>query len=266
VKLGLDGKTAIVTGGSAGIGLACAKALVSEGVHTTIAARDEERLQRAVDEIRSVSTGVASVEVASISADLTRADDIRRVVRTVIKEFERIDVLVNNAGSARAGAFTELGDEAYIEAWNLKLLGYIRMVREVTPHMIKQRDGRIVNIIGGAAHTPSPTFLPGSTANAALLNFTKGVSKELIRHGIRINAVLPGPTATERARRLNRQTAGARGISEQEAWQQTVEAIPQGRMVEPDEIAQLTLFLLSDLASSIVGAEFTIDGGLSPCV
>ena len=266
MKLGLDGKTAIVTGGSAGIGLACARALASEGVHTAIAARNEERLQRAVDEIRSASAGVASVEVAAISADLTRAEDVRRVVETVQERFGRIDILINNAGSAQAGAFRELGDEAFLEAWNLKLLGYIRMVREVTPHMIEQQDGRIVNIIGGAAHTPSPTFLPGSTANAALLNFTKGVSKELIRHGIRINAVLPGSTVTERAKRLNRQTAEARGISEQEAWQQTVEAIPQGRMVDPDEIARLALFLLSDLAPSIVGTEITIDGGLRPCI
>jgi NAD(P)-dependent dehydrogenase (short-subunit alcohol dehydrogenase family) len=266
VKLGLRGKTAIVTGGSAGIGLACAKALVREGVHTAIAARDERRLQQAVAEIKSASNGAASVEALTISSDLTQAEDIQKVVRTVKERFDRIDILINNAGSARAGAFSELGDEAFLEAWDLKLLGYIRMVREVTPHMREQRDGRIVNIIGGAAHTPSPTFLPGSTANAALLNFTKGVSKELIRHGIRINAVLPGPTATERAKRLNRQTAEAEGISEQEAWQKTVDAIPQGRMVEPDEIARLTLFLLSDLAASIVGAEITIDGGLSPCV
>ncbi len=266
MNLGLRGKTAIVTGGSAGIGLACARALFREGVHTAIAARDEERLERAAAEIRSASAGVASVEVVTISADLTRVVDVRRVVRTMKERFGRIDILINNAGSARAGDFTELGDEAFLEAWNLKLLGYIRMVREVTPHMIEQRDGRIVNIIGGAAHTPSPTFLPGSTANAALLNFTKGVSKELIRQGIRINAVLPGPTATERAKRLNRQTAEARGISEQEAWQASLDNIPLGRMVEPHEIASLALFLVSDLASSIVGAEITIDGGSSPCV
>ena len=266
MDLGLRAKTAIVTGGSAGIGLACARALVREGVHTAIAARDERRLEQAMAEIGACAAGTDRPKLLSISADLSRGEDVRRVVRTVKAEFERIDILVNNAGSARAGAFTELGDEAFMEAWNLKLLGYIRMVREVTPHMTAQQDGRIVNIIGGAARNPSPTFLPGSTANAALLNFTKGVSKELIRHGIRINAVLPGPTATERARRLNRQTAEARGIGEQAAWQQTVEAIPQGRMVAPDEIARLTLFLLSDLAPSIVGAEITIDGGLHPCL
>ena len=266
MDLELIGKTAIVTGGSAGIGLACAKALYREGVNTAIAARDEERLEQAVHEIRSAATNPAEAEIMAISGDLTRAEDIQRVVQTAYKRFGRIDILVNNAGSARAGAFSDLEDETFLEAWNLKLLGYIRMVRAVLPYMSEQKDGRIVNIIGGAAHTPSPTFLPGSTANAALLNFTKGISKELVRNNIRINAISPGSTATERAKRLNKQTAEAKGISEQEAWQQSIGDIPLGRRIEPEEIAAMAVFLVSDLAASVVGAEVAIDGGSSPCV
>ncbi|HEC61255.1 MAG TPA: SDR family oxidoreductase [bacterium] len=266
MDLELTGKTAIVTGGSAGIGLACAKALYREGVNTAIAARDENRLEQAVQEIRSASSNPGQAEVIAISADLTRAEDIQRIVQTVYKRFGRVDILINNAGSARAGAFSDLEDEDFLAAWNLKLLGYIRMIRALLPYMTEQEDGRIVNIIGGAAHTPSPTFLPGSTTNAALLNFTKGISRELIRYKIRINAILPGPTATERAKRLNKQTAEAKGISEHEAWQESAGNIPLGRMVEPDEIAAMTLFFVSDLATSIVGAEVTIDGGYSPCI
>jgi len=266
MDLELIGKTAIVTGGSAGIGLACAKALYREGVNTAIAARDENRLEHAVREIRSVSTNPENAEVMAIRADITRVEDTTRIVKTALDRFKQIDILVNNAGSARAGAFSDLEDEDFLAAWNLKLLGYIRMVRAVLPYMTEQKDGRIVNIIGGAAHTPSPTFLPGSTANAALLNFTKGISKELIHHKIRINAILPGPTATQRAKRLNKQTAEAKGISEQDAWHTSIDTIPLGRMVEPDEIAAMAVFLVSDLAASVVGAEVAIDGGSSPCV
>ncbi len=266
MDLGLSGKTAIVTGGSAGIGLACAKALSREGVHTAIAARDQRRLEQAVREIGSVSINPGDAEVVAISADLTQAEDITKVVQTAYERFGRIDILINNAGSARAGAFSDLEDEAFLDAWSLKLLGYIRMVRAVLPYMSEQKGGRIVNIIGGAARTPSPTFLPGSTANAALLNFTKGISKELIRHNIRINAISPGSTATERAKRLNKQIAEAKGLGEQEAWRQSIGGIPLGRRVEPDEIAAMAVFLVSDRAASIVGAEIIIDGGSTPGV
>lgn len=266
MNLGLSGKTVIVTGGSAGIGLACAKTLFREGVHTAIVARNEKPLEQAARAIRSSSPHPGHAQVVAISADLTRAEDIQKLVQTVHERFGRIDILINNAGSARAGAFSDLEDEAFLEAWTLKLLGYIRMVRAVLPYMGEQKDGRIVNIIGGAARTPSPTFLPGSTANAALLNFTKGISKELIRHNVRINAISPGSTATERAKRLNKQLAEAKGISEREAWQQSVSGIPLGRLVEPAEIAAMAVFLVSDLAASIVGAEIAIDGGSTPGV
>lgn len=107
----------------------------------------------------------------------------------------------------------ELSDDAFLDAWNLKLLGYIRLVRAVIPHLKSRRDGRIVNIIGGAGRTPRPGFLPGGTTNAALLNFTRGISKELARDNIRINAISPGLTATERAETLAKQNAQARGVS-----------------------------------------------------
>ena len=263
MNLELTGKTAIVTGGSAGIGLACAKALFREGVLTAIVAQDRKRLDQAAEEIKSVSNTPAPAEVLTICADLTQAVEIEKAVRIAEERFGRIDILINNAGSARAGAFADLEDEDFLEAWTLKLLGYIRMVRAVIPSMSRQKDGRIVNIIGGAARTPSPTFLPGSTANAALLNFTKGISRELIQQNIRINAISPGSTATERARRLNRQIAEAKGISEREAQQQSIRGIPLGRMAEPGEIAAMAVFLVSDLAASIVGAEIAIDGGTS---
>nr|WP_272819454.1 SDR family oxidoreductase [Scytonema hofmannii] len=175
-------------------------------------------------------------------------------------------MLVNNAGSARAGSFLELSDDVFLDAWNLKLLGYIRLVKAVVPHQKNRRDGRIVNIIGGAGRTPRPSFLPGGTTNAALLNFTRGISKELAEYNIRINAISPGATATERAERLAKQNAQARGITVEQAKAETLQGIPLKRIAQPEEIAALTLFLVSDLAASITGAEILVDGGHTPGV
>jgi NAD(P)-dependent dehydrogenase (short-subunit alcohol dehydrogenase family) len=264
LELQLSGKTAIVTGGSAGIGLAIAKALYSEGVNVTIAARNPERLENAVSAIQSLPTPGA--KVIAIAADLTQAESVDKVVSTTLTQFGQIDILVNNAGSARAGSFLELSDDVFLDAWNLKLLGYIRLVKAVVPHQKNRRDGRIVNIIGGAGRTPRPSFLPGGTTNAALLNFTRGISKELAEYNIRINAISPGATATERAERLAEQNAQARGITVEQAKAETLQGIPLKRIAQPEEIAALTLFLVSDLAASITGAEILVDGGHTPGV
>ncbi|MBD2207179.1 SDR family oxidoreductase [Calothrix sp. FACHB-1219] len=264
LDLQLSGKTAIVTGGSAGIGLAIAKSLYSEGVNVVIAARNPERLENAVSAIQSLPT--TGAKVISISADLTQAESVERVVSTTLQQFGQIDILVNNAGSARAGSFLDLSDDVFLDAWNLKLLGYIRLVKAVVPHQKSRGDGRIVNIIGGAGRTPRPSFLPGGTTNAALLNFTRGISKELAEYNIRINAISPGATATERAERLAEQNAQARGITVEQAKAETLQGIPLKRIAQPEEIAALTLFLVSDLAASITGAEILVDGGSTPGV
>lgn len=264
LDLQLSGKTAIVTGGSAGIGLAIAKALYSEGVNVVIAARNPERLEQAVSTIESLPSSGA--KVIPISADLSQAEGVEKVVSTALEQLGQIDIVINNAGSARAGAFLDLGDDAFLDAWNLKLLGYIRLVRAILPHLQSRRDGRIVNIIGGAGRTPRPSFLPGGTTNAALLNFTRGISKELAQHNIRINAISPGLTATERAQSLAQQNAQSQGVSVEEVKAESLKAIPLGKIVKPEEIAALALFLVSDLASSITGAEILVDGGQTPGV
>ena len=161
LELALTGKTAIVTGGSAGIGFATAKALYSEGVSVAIVARDSERLEKAANAIRALPD--RGNKVITIAADLTQAESIETVVSKTLETFGQIDILINNAGSARAGSFLDLGDEAFVDAWNLKLLGYIRLVKAIVPEQIQRRDGRIVNIIGGAGRTPRPNFLPGGT-------------------------------------------------------------------------------------------------------
>jgi NAD(P)-dependent dehydrogenase (short-subunit alcohol dehydrogenase family) len=264
MKLDLAGKTAIVTGGSAGIGLACAKALFSEGVGVVIAARQAQRLEEAARAVRESRREIDGGEVFTAAADLTDAGDIQRLVDTALQRRGRIDILVNCAGAARAGVFADLDDDAYRQAWTLKLLGAVRMVRAVLPHMAGQRDGRIVNIVGAAGRTPTPTFLAGSTVNAALINFTRGIAAELARSNIRINAVSPAMTLTERADRLIRQTAEAKGIPVEQEKAEAVRRLPLGRLIEPADVAALVLFLASNRAAAITGAEILVDGGQTP--
>lgn len=263
MDLGLAGKTALVTGGSAGIGFACAHALVREGVDVAIVSRTKARLD---DAMRRLTAAGAAVRVVAIEADLSAAAGVEGAVAQARAAFGRIDILINSAGSARGGNFLELEDEAFLDAWNLKLLGYIRMTRAVAREMVARRDGRIVNVVGGAARTPTAEFLTGSTANAALLNFTRGVSKELALHNVRIVAISPGRTATERAERLLEDSARLHGVALEEARARAVESIPLRRYVDPSEIAALATLLVSDRMPSITGCEIVVDGGAMPGV
>lgn len=259
LDLKLSGRVAIVTGGSAGIGLASAKALFKEGACVVIASNDQT--ENAAEVIRQLSRVDTKNEVLPVDIDLTKEDSAKIVVKTAIDYFGKIDILVNCAGAARAGTFLELTDQMYLDAWSLKLLGYIRMVREVVPHMMQCEDGRIVNIIGSSGRTPPTTYLCGSTANAALINFTRGISKELSKHNIRINGISPGPTETEHFKRFVENTAKARGTSIEKIMAETTSEMPIGRMIKPEEIATLILFLVSDLSAAITGTEILIDGG-----
>lgn len=259
MELGLTGKNAIITGGSAGIGFACAKALVSEGANVMIIGRNTEKLENAVDILRKTD---GKSKVLAMCEDLTSPTAAERIGSEAISQFGKIDILINNAGAAKAGSFWELSDQDFLDAWTLKLLGYIRMVKAVAPYMMKEKRGRILNIVGTGGKTPSPTFLPGGTANAALLNFTKGISKELAGHGVRINVISPAITATERAEILAVQQAEAKGISVDEQKALTNASMPLGQVVQPEEIAYMALILVSDLLPSITGTEIAIDGGL----
>ncbi len=261
----LSGKTAIVTGGSSGIGLVCAQALFREGANVVIVGRKNGKT--AVPEIENITRpdGLKN-KVTGIDADLTKPGNIKSIVKATIDQFKRIDILVNCAGAAHGGSFLELEDQEFIDPLMLKLMGYIRMVREVTPHMISQKDGRIVNIVGAAGRTPKATLLPVGITNAGVLSFTRGVSKELAQHNIRINAISPGATESERATRLSQQVADAKGVSLEDVIAETLTSIPLGRFAKPAEIAALALFLASDLSSSITGTEILVDGGQTPCL
>ncbi len=267
MDLRLAGKTALVTGGSAGIGLACAQLLVAEGVHVAIAARNPERLAGAAEALRSTAheRGAGAPRVYAIAADLSHAEDVTRTARDAAETFGHIDILINNAGSAMGGPFLSLPDAAFLDAWTLKLLGYIRMTRAIVPAMIERRDGRIVNIVGGAARNPTPGFLTGSTGNAAIINFTRGLSKELAPHNVRINAISPGITQTERADRLLEAEATA-GTTLEQAREGRLERVPMHRITQPGEIAAMAALIVSDRMATMTGTEVIVDGGSMPAM
>ena len=266
MDLGLAGKSALISGGSAGIGLACARTLVAEGVQVAIVSRSAAKLAAAKAELDTLAAGrVPAPGVVAISADLANGDHVDRAAAEAVAAFGQIDILINNAGSAMGGEFTALSDKAFLDAWQLKLLGYIRLTRAIVPAMIARRDGRIVNIVGGAARTPSANFLPGSTANAALINFTRGLSKELAPHNVRINAISPGSTATERLEKLI-ESEVAPGETIADARAKRLAHIPLRRLTEPGEIGAMAALIVSDRMASMTGGEVVVDGGAMPGV
>lgn len=258
MQLNLKEKTAVITGGSAGIGKATAHLLLEEGMHLLLVARDSQKLDFARQELL---TRFPEGQVHLLSADLSTPEGVLQVFDTALKTLGRVDLLVNNAGAARGGAFLDLPEEAFWEAWQLKLMGAIRLTRQVLPHMLERRSGSIVNIVGFVTRRPMPHFLPGGTANAALLHFTKGLSRAVAGSGVRINAISPGTTDTERAQKLAQEAASQQGIPLHEHLETANRAIPVGHKVNPREIAALVALLASDWSSSITGAELLIDGG-----
>ena len=251
MDLGIKGKVAIVTGGSQGIGKAIAAQLAAEGARTVICARNVENLQRAAAEIASTTKG----EVLPLPADVTRVDQVKKLVADTVDAFGGVDMLINNAAGSGSGAFAELTDADWLHHFNVKLVGYVRCAREVMVHMKQKHWGRIVNI-GGEAARGNGGYASGA-ANSAVVNFTKKLSDELAEFGVTVNAIHPGSTRTQR-----REHAAARkGITLDELVQEQIKRIPIGRLIEPEDIASTVLFLVSAKAAAITGQVLGIDGG-----
>ena len=255
MELELGGKVAIVTGGSKGIGRATALGLVAEGAAVLICARGQE----ALDEVVAAAGSASRERIAALAADLTDGAAIKRVVAHCVAQFGRADILINNAGSARPGEFLKLDDQAWIDDWQLKFFGYVRMAREVLPPMERQGGGVIVNVIGAAAMNPQRSYMIGGAANAALNHFTKALADEGAKSGVRVVGINPGPILTER---LLKMRAGLTQSAEpaDEAFRKMT---PLGRVGQVEEVADLIMFMASARAAFIHGANITIDGGFT---
>lgn len=257
MDLGLAGKTALVTGASMGIGKAVALALASEGADVAIAARQNDTLASAVEHIREKT----QARVIGIAADCSKASDVDDLVTSTIRELGRIDILVNCIGMARAGDFLKLSDQEWEDSIASKLMGQIRCCRAVLPQMQSRGWGRIVNVAGTQWKRPMPTSMPAGVTNAGLVNFTKALAEEAGPSNILVNIVSPGPIDTRRIEYLADQRAASRGMRVEDVRKEFVRDVTLGRLGQPEEIAQVVAFLVSERCTFITGAVIDVDGG-----
>ena len=258
METGLAGKVAMVSGASKGIGRAVADKLAAEGARLSLCARSADALHEVARDVEK-----RGGEALAFAGDLTRGEDIQGWTRATVERFGGVDVLVNNAGAAQGGPFLALPDQAWLDSWQLKLFGYIRVAREVFPHLVRRGGGRIVNVIGIAGVQPMENYMIGGAANAALLNFTKGLADEGAPHGILVTGVNPGPIRTDRWDGMIAKWGAAKRIAPEAAEREILNGVPLRRPGTADEVANVVVFLASALSTYVTGTTIAVDGGMT---
>jgi len=256
MDLNLKGKGVLITGGSKGIGFACAKAFLAEGARVAICSRSPENVERACAGLPGAFGVVADCVDAAAAA----------MVDTVEYAFGPIAVLVNSAGAAQRTPPPELTPKAWRDAFDAKFFSYVNVIDPLVKRMAGRGAGAIVSIIGAGGKVASPTHLPGGSANAALMLATAGLGAAYAAAGVRIVGVSPGLTETDRVAEGLAAEARLAGVSVEEARRLSVGKIPIGRLALPREIAEVVVFLASDKASYVTGATLSMDGGQNPVV
>jgi 3-oxoacyl-[acyl-carrier protein] reductase len=256
MDLELAGKVAIVAGGSRGIGYATAGRLLAEGAHVAIGARDAERLAEAEARLRSDGATVMTRTV-----DIAETGSREAFVAQVLKRFGRIDILVNSAGTHVRASLDDMTEDQLQRQLGEKLFGFLGMIRAVLPQMRRQKDGRIVNVIGQAARHPHPDRMPSGITNAAALAMTKSVADAVARDNIRVNSVCPQYIETEIVSSVIEREMRQREVDRATAMAGFTRANVLGRLGQPEEVADLAAFLVSDRAGFVTGSSVSIDGG-----
>jgi len=257
MNLGLTSKTVLITGGSKGIGLACAQAFHAEGARIAICSRSQT----------NVDAALATIPGAiGITADLTNPDEAATMVENITAQLGPIDILVNSAGAARRTPAEELTPAAWRAAMDAKYFSYIFTIDPLIKQMIARKSGIIINVIGMGGKFASPVHIAGGAANAALMLATAGLAAAYAGHGIRVVGVSPGLTETGRVAEGLQATARAAGQTIEQARAASIAKIPMGRMAAPAEIADTVVYLASARASYITGVTIGMDGAQTPVI
>ena len=254
----LNGRSAILTGGSKGIGYAIATRFAASGADVAIVARGREALDKAVKEISAGAKG----RVIGLAGDVAVPADIKRIFDEAVKTFGKVDIVVNNAGTSRNGKFEEITDEVWREDLDLKLFAAIRLTRLAWPGMKERRYGRVINVLNIGAKAPRAGSAPTTISRAAGMALTKVLSQEGAPHNILVNAMLVGFIEADQ----HVQRAKKMGVELKDYYREREKAIPLGRVGKAEEFANLACFLVSDAASYVTGTAINVDGGHSPVV
>lgn len=259
MDLGLTGKSVIVMAGSKGLGKATALEFAAEGAKVVIGSRNETELEQAVAEIKE-KTG--NPDVSYQACDVTKGDDIKKLVAFAAEKNGGVDVLINNAGGPPAGGFDQFTDEDWQKAYELNLLSYIRAIREVLPFMRLQESGHILNFASSSIKQTLDNLLLSNTFRAGIVGLAKSLSQEFSKDNILINTLGPGRIATERVEELDRMRANKLDKSYEELKSSTEKSIPMGRYGRSDEFAKQAVFLCSGANTYVTGQTLLVDGGL----
>lgn len=258
MELGLKGGKAIISGANRGIGLTIAQHFAQEGIALALLGRNAQGLVEAAAQVRAQHP---AVKVVTVVMDLEQPQTINAAVESAVQQLGGVDILVNCAGGAYRGRLEEIPDEMWERYFKVKPLGLLRVTRAALPHLKRSSQGRVINISGTRGREPEAHSMMSGPINFGTLSVTKAMANEFGPFGITVNAIAPGSTATRRFTELVEITARERFLSLEKAEQYLLQEVPLGKVIQPEDIADLAVFLASARSRLISGTAINVDGG-----